>query len=187
MPRPVSALGGDIHQGYVTVRDPGPVGMVTLKADLGAAGEAVAAAAGAVMPAPRRVSVAGDRSILWMAPDEVLILGPRDAAAALVRDLSARLEGQGALVADVSDARAVLTLEGAGVREVLAKVCPADLRPGVLPEGEMRRTRLAQVPCGFWLSAPDRAHVIVFRSVARYAFEVLAAVSAPGSEVGLFQ
>ena len=88
----------------------------------------------------------------------------------------------------MSDARAVFTLEGEGaaIRNVLAKLTPADLRPASLPVGEVRRTRFAQVPAAFWLAEEGRAELVCFRSVAIYVFGLLKNAAEPGSEVGYF-
>ena len=82
----------------------------------------------------------------------------------------------------------MITLEGEGaaIREVLAKLTPADLRPGAIGIGEVRRTRLAQVPAAFWLDGEGKATVVCFRSVAEYVFGLLRNASENGSGVGYF-
>lgn len=179
-----SALPGAEYQGIVRVAEAGLRGMVTLKADLGAAAteHAVQAVTGQGLPAPRQMIVEGEISVAWMAPDELLILCAHDKADALVADLAARLGTAHHLAINVSDARAVFTLQGDTLRDTLGKVSPADL--SALHPGEMRRTRLAQIPAALWFSDATTAHVICFRSVARYAFDVLAMSARPGGEVG---
>ena len=49
-----------------------------------------------------------------------------------------------------------------------------------------RRTRMAQVPAAFWLDEAGNFHLICFRSVADYAFELLKVSAQPGGEVGLY-
>ena len=176
-----SALPGADFEGVVRVAEEGLRGMVTLKADPGAAAQAVKAATGQAMPEARRI-VEGAISVAWMAPDEVLILCDHGQADAMVARLTGALAATHHLAVNVSDARAVFTLEGAAIRDTLAKITPADM--AALPLGEMRRTRLAQIPAAFWLSDEAHATVICFRSVARYAFDVLAMSARPGAEVG---
>lgn len=176
----VSALQGAAATGQVTVTEAGLQGMVTLKADLTAAAPAVQSVTGQAMPGVRRITE-GAVSIAWMAPDEVLILCDHDKADALVADLSEALAGTHHLVVNVSDARAVFTLTGPGIKDVLGKVTPADL--GALAEAEVRRSRLAQIAGAFWISG-DTATVICFRSVAQYAFDLLRTSAALGGEVG---
>jgi sarcosine oxidase subunit gamma len=121
-----------------------------------------------------------------MSPDEVLILCDHGAAPGVVRDLSAALAGRHHLVADVSDARAtfVLTGEAGALRDVLAKLTPADMDARALPPGEMRRTRLAQVAGAVWFESQTEARVICFRSVAAYVFDLLAMSARTGGAVG---
>ncbi len=61
------------------------------------------------------------------------------------------------------------------------------MAPGAFEPGAFRRTRLAQIAAAIWLTGPETAHVLCFRSVARYAFDVLAAGAREGGEVGVFQ
>lgn len=177
----LSAVPGEAFDGVVRVAEGGLRGMVTLKADLAAAAKAVKAVTGQGMPAERRI-VEGAMSVAWMAPDEVLILCDHGQADRVVAELGAQLGDAHHLAVNVSDARAVFTLEGDAIRDTLAKVSPADM--AALPLGEMRRTRLAQVPAAIWFTTERHATVICFRSVARYAFDVLAMSARPGAEVG---
>jgi sarcosine oxidase subunit gamma len=68
----------------------------------------------------------------------------------------------------------------------MAKVTPADLRPRILGVGEVRRTRMAQVPAAIWFDGEDQATIVCFRSVGTYVFDLLVQSSKPGSEVGHF-
>ncbi len=175
-----SALQGAQRDGIANVREAGLRGMVTLKADLKAAARAIRSVTGQDVPQPRRI-VQGDISVAWMAPDEVLILCDHAAADRIVADLSETLRDTHHLALNVSDARAVFVLEGAGVRDVLGKLTPADLN--ALAPSEVRRSRLAQVPAAFWIHE-GQATVICFRSVAHYAFDLLSNAAQAGSEVG---
>ncbi|WGW05837.1 sarcosine oxidase subunit gamma family protein [Tropicibacter oceani] len=188
MPPAVSPLMNASYDGLVQVTELGPLGMITLRGDLSNAAlvKAATAVAGVKMPGLRGASCNGDHGILWMSPDEVLVLCPHAEVATAVATLGAALQGQHALVADVSDARAVFALKGAMTREVLAKLTPADMSPEGLPVGELRRTRLAQVAAALWLRDKDEAQVICFRSVADYAFGVLKSAAHPASGVGFF-
>jgi sarcosine oxidase, subunit gamma len=188
MSEAVSALEGATFEGFCTLRDTGPVGMVTIRGDLGAKGfaKAVKDATGCGLPKPRGIVAAGGRRLAWMSPDELLLICEHGEAPALAAGLAEALKGQHALALDVSDARAVFRLEGAGCREVIAKLSPANLAPGAFGPGEMRRTRLAQVAGAFHMPDETSFEIVVFRSVARYAFDLIANAARPGSEVGLF-
>ncbi len=121
-----------------------------------------------------------------MSPDEVLILCPYAEVPEALAELESALAGTHHLIANVSDARALITVSGADAREVLAKLTPADLSPDAFGPGEFRRTRLAQVPAAFWMRDEMTFQVVCFRSVAQYVFDVLAMSARPGSEVAFF-
>lgn len=183
-----SALPGASFTGYVAVREAGLRGMVTLRADLSDARvmAAVRKAAGVAVPAVRRIALEGGRGAGWMSPDELLILVPYAEAAATVAALETALDGLHHLAVDVSDARAVFRVEGDAVREVMAKLSPTDLAPDAFGEGELRRSRLAQVQAAFWLEDGGFT-VVCFRSVAQYVFDVLRLSATPGGEIGLWR
>lgn len=173
----------------IRIEDAGSLGMITLRADLSAAGTSTALAfTGLEMPGAREMTGTPEKGVLWMSPDELMILTNHDAADGMVETLNEAFEGAHALAVNVSDARSVfrLTGEGGAIREVLAKLTPADMRAKTLAVGTLRRTRLAQVPAAFWFSNEDEALLICFRSVSDYVRDLLSKVAEPGSAVGYF-
>ena len=185
MSNAISALQDVVYSGLVDVSEQSLVGMVTLKADLSARATATAvkAATGLKMPKARRVELDGPfNAVAWMAPDEVLIVCDHNKADEIVSTLEEKLGKADHLAVNVSDARAVFTLSGGPVRDVLGKLTPADL--GALDLNEMRRTRFAQIAAAFWMPGEDQATLICFRSVAQYMFDLLANAARDGTEVG---
>ncbi|PWK62631.1 sarcosine oxidase subunit gamma [Roseicyclus mahoneyensis] len=180
----VSALKGAEARGLVTLRDAGLTGMVTLRADLATAARAVKRVTGADMPGLRRITQGQGCRVAWMSPDEILILCEHATARKLAFDLTEALTGQHHLALDVSDARAMMALTGepGPLRDVLAKITPADI--AALPLGEMRRTRLQQVAGAIWFETETEARVICFRSVATYVFDLLAMSAREGGAIG---
>ncbi len=186
MSEAVSALGGVSYEGYVRVAEVGPQGMIVLRSK----GEGLAAALGRLglpVPGQRRIEAVGDKAVAWMSPDEYLIWLPYAGVGHAIDTLGTALAGQHHLIADVSDARAVFSVSGAGAREVLAKCCPVDFAPGVFQPGEVRRTRAAQVAAAVWMSGDDAFTLVCFRSVARYVFDLLSTLAKPGAEADLFR
>ena len=189
MSEAVSALSGACYAaGLVTVRDAGLRGMITLRGDLAAARlcDIAVQLSGVEFPQAGQAHVSGGRGLCWMSPDELLILTHYADAGAAVARISEALAGCHYLAANVSDARAVLRLEGAGVREVLAKLTPADISGQAFPPGQMRRSRLAQAAAAFWMLDEQTVEVVCFRSVADYVYGVLKQAAMPGSQVGYF-
>jgi len=181
----MSVLQGKSHVGEVSVNDMGLRGMVTLRADLSDPKVAAicTALAGVSMPAQGFAAANGDKGLFWMSPDEVLIMLPYAEVPAALQQIENALEGQHHLAVDVSDARAVMQVTGPFAREVIAKLAPVDVHPDSFPVGRFRRTRLGQVAAAFWLRDKDTFEVICFRSVAEYAFDLIAA-SANSGPVG---
>lgn len=186
MSNAASALQGVSADGYVQVQEMGLQGMLTLRGDLSMAkiAKAVKAAVGVDMPAQRSINMKGQSGAAWMSPDELLLMMPYADAVATAAKLDKALGKTHSMVANVSDARVVFTLSGAGAREVVAKLAPVDMQ--ALKMGEIRRSRLAQVPAAFWLSGKDEITLVAFRSVATYVFDLLRNAAAPGGEVDAY-
>mgnify|MGYP001800134512 CR=1 FL=1 len=184
----VSALPGATYAGYVSVREIGLQGMVTLRGDHAQAKikSAVKKTAGVAVPDVWTVAMAGDTGVAWMSPDELMIMVPYAEAGETVAALDKALKGQHFLAVNVSDARAVFEITGAGVREGVAKLCPVDMAPGAFEPGHFRRTRMAQVAAAFWMTDAQTVRIICFRSVADYVFGLLKDAAEPGGEVGFF-
>ncbi|PRY25234.1 sarcosine oxidase subunit gamma [Aliiruegeria haliotis] len=179
----MTALNGASMQGPVAaVREAALQGMVLLRGDL--ADETLAAVVkdltGCDLPGQREMVQAGNTAVAWMSPDELLLLVPYEEAGTTVASLSQALEGVYHLAVDVSDARALFRISGEGAREVLARLCPVDLSPAAFGPGEMRRSRLAQVPAAFWIDETGTISLVCFRSVAGYAFGALSAAAESG-------
>ncbi|MBL4919168.1 sarcosine oxidase subunit gamma [Szabonella alba] len=181
MSEPQSALGNPVFEGFATVREIGPIGMITLRATLSAPVLAKAlAGVGLALPAQRRILRQGARAAGWMSSDELLILLPHSEVPEVLASLSKALQGEHHLLADISDARAVFRIEGVKAGQVLAKLCPVDLDR--LEPGELRRSRAAQVACAFW-AEDDGFTLISFRSVAGYVMGLLTHSAQTGSEL----
>ena len=149
--------------------------------------KAVKKAVGVTMPDTREISMAGDKGLAWMSPDELLLICPYAEVANALETLEKGFGESHALALNVSDARAVFRIKGLHTREVLAKLAPVDLSPQAFGPGMIRRTRLAQVPAAFWMENSETAQLVCFRSVAQYVFDLLKTAAQSGSEVGFYR
>jgi sarcosine oxidase subunit gamma len=185
MSNAISALQDKTAPGEVTIREAGLRGMIILRGDLAdkKLRRACAKLTGVKFPDQGQANSDGDMGLCWMSPDELLVMVRYDGVAEAIATLDAALSGQHYLAENVSDARAVLFVEGTFAREVIAKLAPVDLHPDSFGAGDFRRTRLGQVAAAFWMRDDDTFEVICFRSVASYAFDLLAA-SAKAGPVG---
>ncbi len=181
MSDPVSALNSASFQGFATVREIGPLGMITLRAKgLKSLDKAIKVVTGTKAPAQRRIEINGDRACGWMSPDEYLLIVPYAEVAEALAKLAKSLAGEHHLAVDVSDARAVFRVEGDKATDVLRKLSPIDF--DTLAPGELRRTRAAQVAAALWQQ--DQGFTLVcFRSVATYVMGLLSHSAQPGSEL----
>jgi sarcosine oxidase subunit gamma len=190
-PAAVSPLAGAVAEAGLAIRlsEAGPTGTVALRGQVAdpAFRAAVEGVAGLAVPGVRKASLSGDRRLLWMSPDELMLMLPYAEAPAAVAAFDARFAGAHHLAVVVSDARALFRLEGDAAREVIAKGAPVDLSRAAFGVGDFRRTHLGQVACAFWQVAerPDVFELVCFRSVAGYVFDWLAASAAPEAMPGV--
>ena len=94
-------------------------------------------------------TVSGDmtRGVLWLGPDEWLIVGLPGTAASAVTVLEVALEGAHHAVVDVSENRAVIELRGPNRHELLASGCSIDLDPrGGWAPGACAQTMFSRAP-----------------------------------------
>ena len=189
MSEPVSALSGaGDAAGFVTVREVGLRGMISLRGDLALPQlrDVAVQLAGVQFPQIGQAHVSGGCGLCWMSPDELLILTHYVDAGAGVTAITDALAGSHYLATNVSDARATFRLEGAHVREALAKLTPADVSSQAFPPGQIRRSRLAQAAAAFWMLDGQAGEVVCFRSVADYVYGTLKNAARAGSKVGYF-
>jgi len=186
MSEALTALAGlDAPAAYIGIADAGPLGQITLRADLsdGAVAAALQGVLGAV-PGVLQVAADGARRTVWMAPDELLVLAPPADRDGLIAALAEALASRHAMVLDVSDARAVVRLTGPGVGEVLAKGAPCDCSDPAFPPGTARRSHMGGLAVGIWRLEPEVWEVVCFRSFAHHLWAWLHKAAAPGSEIG---
>jgi sarcosine oxidase subunit gamma len=125
--------------------------------------------AGVSLPlSPNRVAATGALRVLWLGPDEWLVVVDGDAP-----DLVPRLEravvGRRAAVADLSSSRVIIEIGGGAARDLLAAGCGLDLHPRVFGPGQCAQTLLARVPVILdQLDDAPHFRVLVRRSYARW-------------------
>lgn len=180
----MAPMAGARSDGLISVEALPPQGQISLRCEVSDDYRAkLGDVLGLALPEPLSATREGDRALLWMAHDELLLLLPYDAVPEMLERLASTFEGWFIAITDVSDARAQFRLSGPHLRDVLSKVTPADMSPDAFTPGMVRRSRLAQVAAGYWLQSATEAQVFVFRSVGDYAFRVLSLAAEPGGEV----
>jgi sarcosine oxidase subunit gamma len=123
----------------------------------------VGAALGVALPTePNTVSTAGQRSALWLGPDEWLIVD--EGPAASEADVRAAFAPEWGSVVDVSANRVVFDLIGPTARELLAHGCPLDLHPRVFGPGQCAQTLLARAAVILWQTDAAPTYRILVRA-----------------------
>ena len=106
---------------------------------------------------PNTIASVHGRTVLWLGPDEWLVLGGREE------------DYRGAAAAvDVSANRVVFELTGDGVPGLLAGGCALDLDPSVFVPGRCAQTLLARAQVVLVRPDADRFLVLVRSSFAPY-------------------
>lgn len=103
-------------------------------------------------PLPRQcgdTTASGPRTVLWLGPDEWLLLSQADETAGAAELREALGDAPGSVV-DVSAHRTTLELSGPAARQVLEKGCPLDLHPRAFGPGQAVPTTVGPVPVLLW-------------------------------------
>ena len=129
MSNAVSALNGVSFTGIAKIEEAGLQGMITLRGDFASQGfkDALKKLTGRVAPKTRETYAAKGRRVLWMSPDELMILTDYASVQDDLATLTDALSGEHALAVNVSDARAFFRITGESAREVIGKLAPVDM------------------------------------------------------------
>jgi sarcosine oxidase subunit gamma len=154
----------------VSVSPATPASRLSLRAPA----ESVAAlskALGLALPTRPKTSVSsGARRVLWLGPDEWLVI---DEAQADLATLCRRVKALHSAV-DVSHRNTAIVVAGPGAADVINAGCPQDLSLAAFPVGACSRTVLGKVEIVLLRTEPDAFRVEVWRSFSDYAFALLA-------------
>jgi sarcosine oxidase, subunit gamma len=140
-------------------------------APTGPAAAAISARLGGPLPVvPGSVVDAVDRHILWLGPDEWLVVGPPDDAG-----LTDLLTEPGASIVDVSANRTTIEVHS---RELLEHGCTLDLHPRAFHAGRCAQTMIARTQVILWQTADDPIYRLLVRgSFATYLADWLSDAS----------
>lgn len=107
-------------------------------------------------------------SILWLGPDEWLILTPPGAESHILRGLADALHGIVAAVTDVTHGQIIIRVRGDRTLDVLSKGCSLDLYPAVFGPGSCAQTLIAKTGVIIRWVEHSCFDLIVRRSFAEY-------------------
>ena len=143
------------------------------------ADDAVRDALGIALPGEPNTACSGeDHAILWLGPDEWLVVGPPDTERELASTLGAALPD--AAVIDVTEGYATIRLGGPLARDVLSMGTPLDLHPREFAAGAATSTLFARTTIFLHKISDDPVFDIhVERSQAEYLWTWLETASRP--------
>ena len=107
-------------------------------------------------------------TLIWLGPDERLLLSWRDDAATLGARLEAALTGHAHSLVDVTQRQVGLRLATPFAADLLNCGCPLDLDPARFPVGSGTRTLFNKTDIVLWRRGTDDFHIEVWRSFADY-------------------
>ncbi|RSM50455.1 sarcosine oxidase subunit gamma [Actinoplanes sp. ATCC 53533] len=170
---PLAHLEGTMratHGGAVALREIGLLSMISVRVEPGSAAAArLGDAIGCPLPAAcGQTSAAGEHDVLWLGPDEWLVVSRRDEPSTLAALLHQALAGEHGSVVDVSANRTVLELSGGRARAVLEKGCPVDLHPRAFFPGRAVTTTVGPVPVVLWQTGAAGYRLLPRSSFADY-------------------
>lgn len=119
------------------------------------------------LPVRPCTSISGERSALWLGPDEWLVLAPAGTEWPDWED------ERGAAV-DVDHRQIGLLVQGPQAADALAIACPLDLALAAFPVGTCTRTVFGKAEIVLWRRDEHAFHLEVWRSFATYVERLLA-------------
>ncbi len=128
-----------------------------------------------VAPPTRPVGSAseGVRAVLWLGPDEWLLIAEDADALPLGAELESALAGVFHALVDVSHRQVALEVTGPGAERLLGAAVPLDLDPAAFPVGMATRTLLMKAEITLWRREPERFRLETLRSFSPYVAAVL--------------
>ncbi len=129
--------------GGITLRERADLALVSLALPRGreaAAEMAIDSAFGISLPEPGRSVTNGEHWLIWMAPDQMMLVFEDDSPLA-EHDIWASLKGA-CYTTNQTDGWVVLSLSGPGARNALNRLCPVDLHNEAFSVGAATRTMM---------------------------------------------
>ena len=124
-------------------------------------------------PAANHFETAGERHVVWLGPDEYLLLCESGKEKELHDTLTSTIKTSHFAITDVSDALCTFSLSGAAVRDVLAKGCSLNLLPAKFGAGKCAQSLLANAGITLMALSEDAFILICRTSFATYVHDWL--------------
>ena len=119
-------------------------------------------------PAANKFTTAGERHVVWLGPDEFMIICEAGKDEELINATHASFESQHVAITNITDALAAFHLKGDAVRQVLAKGCAIDLHHSSFTSSDAAQTLLSHAAVTIMALANNEFIVICRTSFASY-------------------
>ena len=134
-----------VASGNFSIREVAFATQINLRVDAAAFGPKLRTVLGCDLPVTANTWNSGaDCAVLWLGPDEWLVVAPDGRNEALCADLHGALNDVHHSVVDLSANRTIIEIAGTDARVVLAKGCPLDLHGGAFKPPQTAQTLLAK-------------------------------------------
>ena len=139
------------------------LGKLNMRTDK-SAGDIVKSVTGCMFPpSTNKFTTAGERHVVWLGPDEFMIICEAGKDEELTNAIHASFENQHMAVTNITDALAAFHLKGDAVRQVLAKGCSLDLYYKSFPPGDVAQTLLSHAAVTI-MALADHEFIVISRS-----------------------
>ncbi len=140
-----------------------------LRVEAEAAASTIRSATGLDLPVePLSTAVSEDAVLLWMGPDEWMLIAPPEDAGATAARLAEALSGQHHQLVDVSDYYTTIDVSGRRARELLMKLTVLDVHPRAFGPGQVTGTIFGHANATLWLVS-DIDGEAIFRLFVRWS------------------
>jgi sarcosine oxidase subunit gamma len=118
-----------VTHGAIAASEVAPLSQIDLRVDAELAARRALPVPVPVEPNTVAEASPGRADVLWLGPDEWLVVSPAEMGPSIAGELRAALAGTHHSIVDVSANRAVVDLVGSGSLDLLSQGCPLDLHP----------------------------------------------------------
>lgn len=154
----------------VSLREIPFLAMVGLRVDpVSEGGRRISALTGGLPSSCGQVTTGSGTAVLWLGPDEFLLVAQEEAVAGTVAaELVTALGDEPGQAVDLSSNRTTFELAGSSARAVLEKSCAADLHPRAFRAGTAIATVIGNVPTVLWKTGDETFRLFPRASFADY-------------------
>jgi sarcosine oxidase subunit gamma len=142
----------EARRGAVTISEMAFAGKHILRVDPKAGAAAVKKATGLDLPVtPLTTAVSDEAALLWLGPDEWMLVTPLEADGAIAAKLADALAGKHHQMVDVGDYYTAIDVSGPKARLLLMKLTTLDVHARAFAAGQVTGTNFGRVGAMLWL------------------------------------